>query len=132
MCSRHMKQKQISELEQEVMNIAWTLGECTIREVFDKLVESRSLAYTTVATLLNRLFEKGLLKRDTKENIVYFSPKVSKESYGKKVANVFLNKFFDAFGDTAVASFAQSLDKLPKDKKEHILELLSDYENKNK
>lgn len=114
------------------MNIVWSKGECTIRDVFDTLTLDKQLAYTTVATLLNRLYTKGLLKRDTKENIVYFSPKVSKESYGKKVANVFFNRFFDAFGDTAVASFAQSLDKLPKEKKEHILQLLSDYENKNK
>jgi predicted transcriptional regulator len=127
-----MKAKRISDLEQEVMNIVWSKGECTIRDVFDTLTLDKQLAYTTVATLLNRLYTKGLLKRDTKENIVYFSPKVSKESYGKKVANVFFNRFFDAFGDTAVASFAQSLDKLPKEKKEHILQLLSDYENKNK
>lgn len=127
-----MKAKRISDLEQEVMNIVWSKGESTIRDVFDTLTQYRQFAYTTVATLLNRLYAKGLLKRDTKDNIVYFSPKISKESYGKKVANVFFSRFFDAFGDTAVASFAQSLDKLPKDKKEDILQRLSDYENKNK
>ena len=127
-----MKAKRISDLEQEVMNIVWSKGDCTIRDVFDTLTREKQLAYTTVATLLNRLYTKGLLKRDTKENIIYFSPKVSKESYGKKIANIFFNRFFDAFGDTAVASFAQSLDKLPKEKKEHILQLLSEYENKTK
>ncbi len=124
------KQKPLSELEHQTMSIVWDLEECTIREVCEKMNCQKSLAYTTVATLLNRLFAKGILKRRVQDNIVYFSPKISKKSYGERIANTFFANFFDTFGDTAVASFAQSLEKLPQEKKENILKMLREYEPK--
>lgn len=125
-----MKHKQISELEQEVMSIVWELEKCSVREVLEKINKEKRLAYTTVATVLQRLQDKGLVVRDDQENAFTYHPKVSKERYGTKMLQTFMNHFFDTFGDVATTSFVESIEKLPKKKREQILQLLETYENK--
>lgn len=126
-----MKQKSLSNLEQEVMAIIWENKKCSVREVLNNLPKNKEYAYTTVATILMRLHEKGLvIKKEDKEGHIY-SPKVTKESYTKNIARMFLKRFINSFGDTAVASFAESIDQLPKEKRKYFLKLLEENE-KNK
>lgn len=119
-----MLQKTLSPLEQEVMNIVWELKECSIRDVVEKIHQEKKLAYTTIATLLQRLFEKGLVNRKNHNSVLSYTPKISKEIYGKKIAKSFVQRFMSSFGEAAIVSFAESIDKLPKDKKSYLLQLL--------
>ena len=120
-----MKPKALSELEQEVMNIVWECGDCSVREVLTRINKKKKLAYTTISTILQRLYDKGLVARTNMRLVIYYSPKLSKENYSKNMARSFIAKFFNSFGDAAIASFAESIDKLPKSKKEYFLKLLS-------
>ena len=54
----------LHELEQEVMEEVWQLGETPGRPVLDSLNarSERERAYTTIVTILNRLHENGLLR----------------------------------------------------------------------
>ena len=55
--------KELTERELEIMHIFWTRGLSTMAEIRDALAsEGRDLAYTTVATLVHILMEKGFLK----------------------------------------------------------------------
>ena len=123
-----MKLRQLSELEQEVMNIVWQLDECSIRTVLEKVNKNKQLAYTTIATILQRLHEKGLIIKRNEGIAFLYSPKLSKASYSKNIAQLFITKFFSSFGDIAIASFAESIDTLPRKKKEYLLELLENYD----
>ena len=124
-----MKQKSLSNLEQEVMDVIWQNRNCTVRAVLKSI--KKDYAYTTIATILKRLDEKGLVnKKKDKEGYLY-SPKITKESYSKNIAKSFLDKFINSFGDTAIASFADSIDKLPEKKRKYFLEILEEYD-KNK
>ena len=126
-----MLQKTLSPLEQEAMNIVWELKECSIRDVVEKFNQEKKLAYTTVATLLQRLFEKGLDNRNNHNTILSYTPKISKDIYGNKMAKSFIQTFMSSFGEAAIVSFAESIDKLPKDKKDYLLKLL-EKQNENK
>ncbi len=126
-----MKSKQLSELEQEIMNIVWELETCSVRDVFAKVNQSKQLAYTTIATILQRLYEKGLVKRKEDHSVIFFSPKVSREIYSKNIVQSFIHKFVHSFGDTAIASFAESVDNLPKSKRAYFLKLLDQYDKKS-
>jgi len=126
-----MKTKPLGELEKQIMDIVWKCNECSGRDVLTKLKKNRKLAYTTVATILQRLYEKGLLIRKEKRIGYVYSPKLSKERYGKNIARVFLSKFIDSFGDTAIASFAEGIDGLPKKKRNQFLKLIEKHD-KNK
>lgn len=123
----HVTHKSLSPLDQEIMNVVWNCHICSVREVLEHIRKEKELAYTTVATILTRLHVKGLLKRSEKNSVVYYSPKVSREEFGKKVAGSFFTNFFQAFGDTAIASFAESIEELPKEKKDYFLTLLEKH-----
>src|SRR3989344_257732 len=126
-----MKSKNLSELEQELMNIVWECGDCSVRGVLGKLKRKKPLAYTTVATILQRLYEKGLVARTNKDFVIRYSPKQSKEDYSRKMAKSFIARFMSVFGDAAIVSFAQSIETLPKEKKDYFLKLLERH-NENK
>jgi predicted transcriptional regulator len=123
-----MKQNSLGELEQKVMEILWTSNPCTARDVLNKLKGEKSLAYTTIATILQRLFDKGLVSRTEEKQVYIYRVKVTKEKYTSTVAQSFLKNFINSYGDTAIASFADSIDKLPAKKKEFFLQILESHD----
>ena len=125
-----MKQNHISEFEQQVMTILWEKKESTIKDIHAVLGKDKSIAYNTVGTILERLFEKGFVSKKHKEGINIFSPKVTKESYSENMMTSFLKKFMSTFGEVGFASFVKSVDKLPKEKREYFLTLLEKYDKR--
>lgn len=51
----------LGALERDVMALAWTRPEVSVRDACERL--GSSVAYTTVMTTMDRLFKKGLLAR---------------------------------------------------------------------
>ena len=126
-----MKQKPLSNLEQEIMNIVWECNECSVRDVLENLQKKRKIAYSTAATILRRLEQKQLVTKNTKAMTFVYSPKISKESYSKGLTLSFFKKQVQSFGNIAMASFVETLDELPVEKREYFLKLLEDHD-KNK
>lgn len=119
-----MEARELGSLENKVMEIIWQAGQSSVRDVLSALSGKKKIAYTTVATIIQRLHDKGLLVRRRSENTYIYSPKLSREGYAKNVASSFVKKFVTSFGDDAIASFAQSVDKLPKEKRDYFLAVL--------
>jgi predicted transcriptional regulator len=59
--SHEMLESGLGTLERDVMTVAWTRREISVRDVCAQL--DASVAYTTVMTTMDRLFKKGLLGR---------------------------------------------------------------------
>ncbi len=74
----------LGPLEIQVMEVMWTFGESSVREVVEKL-ESK-LAYTTLMTTLYRLFKKGLLDRYKAERAFLYSPRLSSQDWERRRA----------------------------------------------
>lgn len=69
------KAKALTERELEVMQAFWRLGETTAAEVRDDLAAAgRDLAYTTVATLIRILCDKGFLEQTGEERPFTYKP----------------------------------------------------------
>lgn len=124
-----MRANSLGELEQKIMDILWKSKSSTSREILDMLEIDKKLAYTTIATILQRLYDKKLVTRIENTRGYIYSPKITKERYTKNVAQLFLKKFIGTFGDTAIASFADSIDKLPEKKREYFLKLLDNNDS---
>lgn len=74
----------LGNLEFELMEILWSRGESSVRDVVPKL--SRPLAYTTVMTTLDRLFKKGLLDRHKSDRSFVYSPQLSRQEWERRHA----------------------------------------------
>ena len=71
----------LGSLEAKIMRVAWDRPDqhMLVREVLELL--DRELAYTTVMTVMNRLFEKGLLHRRREGRAWSYRPTSSREAY---------------------------------------------------
>ncbi|NRB00861.1 MAG: BlaI/MecI/CopY family transcriptional regulator, partial [Rhodobacteraceae bacterium] len=68
--SRHL----LTEVELEFMNELWALEEGTVREVLASLPEERNLAYTSGATILRILEEKGFTESRREGKSLIYTP----------------------------------------------------------
>lgn len=76
---RPARQLALGHLETSVMEILWSKGKSSVRDVVEGL--SRPLAYTTVMTTLDRLFKKGLLGRQKSDRAFLYSPRLSRPEW---------------------------------------------------
>jgi len=104
--------KLLGELEAAIMDILWARDETTVREVVDELNQSRSLAYTTVLTVMGRLVDKGLLTQDKVGRAHLYRPAMSREAYAAQTAGQIIRSLVEDFGDIALAQFSQELQGL--------------------
>ncbi len=88
-------EKLLTEVELELMSAVWRLERCSVREVLDSLPRERDLAYTSVATVMKILEDKGIVKSEKKEKSHTYVPLLSKEDYEKKALKHITEKVFE-------------------------------------
>ena len=81
----------LGRLELSVMEIVWSRGESSVRDVVACLV--RPLAYTTVMTTLDRLYKKNFLERHKSERAFRYSPRCSRHDWERSRADSLLAGF---------------------------------------
>ena len=88
---------ELGPLEFSLVRQLWTQGPSTTREVLDDYNgrHQKSLAYTTVMTLLTRLAEKEVLSVDRSRQPFRFSPLISRERLLRQRVKDFVDIFFE-------------------------------------
>ena len=98
---------QLTRLELEIMDFLWPLQEASVREVQQAIPEDRRPAYTTVQTILQRLEQKGAVRRSRKiGNALMFEPLITQVSVYRRL----IDDFLDLFGGSAQPVVAHLLD----------------------
>ena len=101
----------LHELEAEVMDAVWDLGNASVRDVMDALnrAAAKPRAYTTYMTILGRLHGKGLLARRREGKTDIYRPVHTREEYADLRAQAEVAAVVDAFGDVALGHFARQM-----------------------
>jgi BlaI family transcriptional regulator, penicillinase repressor len=87
--------KELTERELEVMHIFWKHGELSAAEARDWLAESGlDRAYTTIATLVRMLCEKGFLRQTNEERPFRYRPARSYEEVSRRLLGDVLQRVF--------------------------------------
>ncbi len=88
----------LGELEAAVMQVLWDAAEPrSVREVLDSLNEERSLAYTTILTVLDNLHRKGWVVRDKIGRAFLYRARETRDQAAARALRVIL----DGAGDPA-------------------------------
>ena len=99
-----MKIKNLTEQELEIMKVVWERKAATVREVYEALRERRTVAYTTVMTMMNILETKGhLVKRPEGRAYVYEPSQERSEVVGGMLQD-FVDRVFDGAARPLVLS----------------------------
>lgn len=69
------------DLQGEIMAVLWRIGEGTVDDVRNSQPARKRAAYTTVQTVMTRLFERGLLARERRGQAFVYRPKIDEASY---------------------------------------------------
>jgi BlaI family penicillinase repressor len=81
------KNTQLSAIQLAVMRALWELGAATTAAVHERVGKPRSLAYTTVSTLLTRLEKRGLVtsRKDVRDRV--FEPVVTEDEVKRQMVS---------------------------------------------
>lgn len=87
--------KELTERELEVMHVFWDLGELAATDIRDQLAkQGRDLAYTTVATLVRILLDKGFLLQTNEQRPFRFKPARPFEDVSKSMIGDMVDRLF--------------------------------------
>jgi BlaI family penicillinase repressor len=85
----------LTEQELEIMKVVWRLESATVRQVYEELLKSRKIAYTTVMTMMKILESKKYLRKSDDEKAhVYRSTQPRSKVIGGMVRE-FVNRVFN-------------------------------------
>ncbi|MDE2234792.1 MAG: BlaI/MecI/CopY family transcriptional regulator [Gammaproteobacteria bacterium] len=83
-----------TETELEILCVLWHLGPCTVRQVHESL-ERHGLAYTTVLSMLQIMYQKGLVSRDDAERAHVYKAVLSRPQTQRQILGKLLHRVFE-------------------------------------
>ncbi len=110
----------MGDLEKGIMEYLWKHGKAPVKDVYEFLSSEKKIAYTTVITVMNRLLDKNILKREKSGKVYIFEPIVDKDEYKEFISEKVIRGLMEIDGEKAISAF---VDKVIEDPEE--LEYLS-------
>lgn len=87
------KRRALSPLENETMNVLWSLGRATADDVRQALGKTREFKESTVRTLLRRLEAKGYAEHDVEARTYVYRPKVEQKDVATQAVRGIIERF---------------------------------------
>ncbi|RZS94701.1 BlaI/MecI/CopY family transcriptional regulator [Cecembia calidifontis] len=119
-----------TESELEILSLLWQMKKATVREIHEKLAESKDTGYTTTLKIMQIMHGKGMLGRDEQNRThVYYTLIEEKATQQNLVSNFMATAFGGSAKNLVLQALGQSnpskdeldeirafLDQLEKDK----------------
>ena len=85
--------------EARLMELAWEHDELTVKRALFFLGDESKRAYTTVMTVMNRLYRKGLLSRRKEGRSFTYAAAVSRDQFLRERTGMVMRCMKEHFGD---------------------------------
>ena len=85
---------QLGRVQLLIMQILWSKGRATAREITDAIAATEAIAHSTVQTLLRGLEEKGSVAHEVEDRTFVFYPLVKEENYKRNATRDLLDRVF--------------------------------------
>jgi predicted transcriptional regulator len=117
-----------TEAELEILNILWSLGPSTVRDVHT--ASEKDTGYTTVLKQMQVMTEKGLLARSEQFRSHVYEARIAKEQTQRQLARNLVRRAFDGSAKNLVLGALSSQKVSAKDLAE-IRRMLDEYEKRS-
>ncbi len=112
----------LGPLEADVLTAVYDMGRpVRVREVYERMKGERKIAYTTVMSTMNTLYEKGILDRRVTEGrgglLYVYWPKMTRTEIERSAVKHIMDSLMKNFGE-AVTSYLVDMDNTKKRKDE--------------
>jgi BlaI family penicillinase repressor len=81
--------------ELTIMKVVWELETATVRDVYEHLRSRRTIAYTTVLTMMKILEQKGYVKKTREDRAFVYSPAKPRQQVIGSMVREFVERVFD-------------------------------------
>lgn len=114
--------KELTKAEERIMQLLWKLEKAFTREIVDEF-ENNKPSYTTVATVLTVLEQKGFVANEKLGNSKRYHPLITKEQYSDFALNNVVGKYFEGSLSKLVSFFTEKKD-MDLDELNEIMEII--------
>jgi BlaI family penicillinase repressor len=93
--------------ELAIMKVVWRLDRATVRGVYESLRKTRSIAYTTVMTMMNVLEDKGYLQKESDGRAHVYTPTKPRQQVVGAMVRDFIDRVFDGASGSLLLHLAK-------------------------
>lgn len=104
----------LGDLQLRIMQVLWAVGAAGVAEVQQRL-EGEPLAYTTVATMLRKMEERGLLRHREAGRRFIYEPAVSEEEVTRSMADDLVDRLFEGSLAATVSHLLRTREVSPRE-----------------
>jgi predicted transcriptional regulator len=113
--------------ELAIMKVVWSRDKATVRDVYEALRAKRTIAYTTVMTMMRILEEKGYLKKTLVDRAHVYKPAQRRQQVIGAMVRDFLDRVFDGASDSLLVHLAKD-NKLTEKQRRIVKQLIEEQE----
>ena len=84
----------LGELQHAIMRVLWARAEATVAEVHEALYDERGLAPTTIATMLRKMEDKGIVDHRVEDRHFVYRPTVTEDEIRSSMVGELLDRLF--------------------------------------
>lgn len=95
-----------TEAELEILSLLWELKEASVRQIHERLAETKDTGYTTTLKIMQIMHAKGMVARDEENRSHLYRPIVKQGDTQKSLVK---NLMATAFGGSAKSLVMQAL-----------------------
>jgi len=114
----------LGDQQATVMSILWERGSGTVREVLEAM--PTAVAYTTVMTMMVRLYERDVLTREREGRGFRYRPQKNRDEFISELAGSLLGRLVADFGDIALARIVEAADELDSGRADDLRKRVTD------
>ena len=100
--------------ELAIMKVVWRKGSATVRDVYEALREKRTIAYTTVMTMMRILDDKGYLDKELVDRAYVYRPTKARQQVVGAMVKDFVDRVFDGASESLLVHLAKDSRLTPK------------------
>lgn len=102
--------KVLGDLEARVMRVVWEIGApATARAVHERVIVEHEVVLLTVVTVLNKLVDKGLLRREKREGLLHYEACLGEVEFRARVSRRVMEGILSLGPEALAASFVDVL-----------------------
>jgi predicted transcriptional regulator len=120
----------LGETEMEVLHHVWDLGEATVADVRERILDDRDVAYTTIMTVMKKLAEKGYLTYHKEGRSYVYAPAQEPDKVQHSLLQRLMNKVFEGSPSALVQTLVRRED-LSDNEREEIKALIDALDEKD-
>lgn len=95
-----------TEAELEILSLLWEMKEASVRQIHERLAETKDTGYTTTLKIMQIMHAKGMVTRDEENRTHIYRPAIKQ---GETQQSLVKNLMATAFGGSAKSLVMQAL-----------------------